>query len=262
MKMKEIKSAIKKRINQLNTGIDRARLDARHFPAGRLRVSGRTVPQYYQVIGGKEEYLSRDKAETVIALAQKRYNKEFIKQASAEVARLESVLESLAQGGAEDTYYKLSPLRKRLVEPYILPDEVYKKRWEGMEYNTNPYNIEDKKYATRKGDMVRSKSEKILADMLYEMKIPYHYEQELRLGNRYSVYPDFTLLDISTRKEVYWEHLGLLDDHNYLCKNLRKLDEYRHHGIYQRKNLIVTYETSANPLDTEGIRRMLNDMFK
>lgn len=32
------------------------------------------------IIGGKEEYLSRDKAETVIALAQKRYNKEFIKQ--------------------------------------------------------------------------------------------------------------------------------------------------------------------------------------
>lgn len=260
--MNEIRKIIKNRIETLQRGIDTAKLDAKGFPEGQLRITGKNIPEYYRILGDKQEYLGRDKAKTIISLAQKSYNKDFIKKATTELTYFEKILKHLPEGDAESVFQKLPLRRQNIVEPYILPDEVYKKRWEEMEYNTNPYNIEDKKYATRKGDMVRSKSEKILADMLYEMKIPYHYEQELRLGNRHSVYPDFTLLDISTRKEVYWEHLGLLDDHNYLCKNLRKLDEYRHHGIYQRKNLIVTYETSANPLDTEGIRRMLSDMFK
>lgn len=258
--MDEIRKSIKNRIATLQSGLDKATLEAKGFPEGQLRITGKKIPEYYRILGDKQEYLGRDKAGTIISLAQKSYNKDFIKKASIELAFMERVLRYLPEGNAEGVFQKLPPRRQNIVEPYILSDETYKKRWEEMEYSTNPYNIEDKKYATRKGDMVRSKSEKMIADMLYELHIPYHYEQELRLGSRYSVYPDFTLLDISTRKEVYWEHLGLLDDHDYLCKNLRKLDEYRRHGIYSRKNLIITYETADVPIDTEGIRKMLENM--
>ena len=74
-------------------------------------------------------------------------------------------------------------------------------------------------------------------------------------------YPDFTLLRVKTREEVYLEHFGLLDDEEYLYKNLQKLDEYRDNGIYPGKNLIFTYETGDNPLYIRGIRAMLKDIF-
>ena len=64
---------------------------------------------------------------------------------------------------------------------------------------------------TAKGERVRSKSEKILADYFYSRKIPYHYEKPLHLRGYGIVYPDFTLLSRKTRREVYWEHEGLVE---------------------------------------------------
>ena len=50
-------------------------------------------------------------------------------------------------------------------------------------------------YYTIKGERVRSKSEKIIADELYRYQIPYKYEFPLTLAthNRnIQLYPDFT----------------------------------------------------------------------
>ena len=51
-----------------------------------------------------------------------------------------------------------------------------------------------------------------------------------------------------------------MDDEDYRKENMYKLDLYRANGIYPGKNLIFTYETADNPLDINGIRRMLKDI--
>ena len=94
------------------------------------------------------------------------------------------------------------------------------------------------------------------------MGIPYLYEQALKLRNGKIYYPDFTLLKKNTRETIYLEHLGLLDDETYRKSNLLKLDEYRANGIYIGKNLLITYETLDSPLDINGIRRMLKEIFE
>ena len=55
-------------------------------------------------------------------------------------------------------------------------------------------NPEQKIFYTKKGEYVRSKSEKILADMFYDLNIPYEYECQLILRNGYEYYPDFTFI--------------------------------------------------------------------
>ena len=55
--------------------------------------------------------------------------------------------------------------------------------WQSKTFKTNSYKTENKIYDTRRGEKVRSKSEAIIADMLFEMGIPYHYEYPLRLRN-------------------------------------------------------------------------------
>jgi len=65
---------------------------------------------------------------------------------------------------------------------------------------------------TAKGERVRSKSEIIIADSLMRAGVPYRYEFPIILNGYGKIYPDFTVLNVGLRKELYWEHLGMMDD--------------------------------------------------
>lgn len=101
----------------------------------------------------------------------------------------------------------------------------------------------------------------MIANLYFEMGIPYKYEFPLKLPNGKIKYPDFTVLDKRNRKEIYHEHMGLMGDENYRNANLNKLSEYLKNGIYIGKNLIITFETAENPIDIRAIKRMLEKIF-
>lgn len=63
------------------------------------------------------------------------------------------------------------------------------------------------------GDMLRSKSEVIIANMLHERVIPFRYEQPLFAGDGTIRLPDFTVTWAG--RTYYWEHLGRLDLTDY-----------------------------------------------
>ncbi|WP_134500736.1 ATP-dependent DNA helicase [Microvirga pakistanensis] len=63
------------------------------------------------------------------------------------------------------------------------------------------------------GDMLRSKSEVIIANLLHQSGIPFRYEEPLLAKDGTIRLPDFT---ITWRGETFfWEHLGLLDQTAY-----------------------------------------------
>ena len=72
------------------------------------------------------------------------------------------------------------------------------------------------------------------------------------------MYPDFTILKMPEREEVYLEHLGMMDDMEYINTFLYKLETYEKNGIYMGINLFFTYETSKKPLNT----RVLDDFIR
>ncbi len=112
-----------------------------------------------------------------------------------------------------------------------------------------------------RNERVRSKSEKIIADKLYSLGIPYRYEYPIILKGNVKIYPDFTILKMSEREEVYLEHLGMMDDMDYINSLLYKLDTYEKNGIYLGINLFFTYETSKNPLNTRALDDFLRKLF-
>jgi ATP-dependent DNA helicase RecQ len=81
-------------------------------------------------------------------------------------------------------------------------------------------------YQTLSGDMVRSKSEVIIANILFDRKIPYVYEKEL-VVHRQNYSPDFTIQ--WKGKTYYWEHLGLLEQGQYQKEWKIKEAMYRKH---------------------------------
>jgi ATP-dependent exoDNAse (exonuclease V) alpha subunit len=64
--------------------------------------------------------------------------------------------------------------------------------------------------------MVRSKSEVIIANMLFDREIPFEYERPLYAADGSFYLPDFTIL--WRGENYYWEHLGLLQREEYRRK--------------------------------------------
>jgi len=92
-------------------------------------------------------------------------------------------------------------------------------------------------YKTQKGDLVISKSEVIIANMLYTSKIEYTYEEKLYYDNNKYILPDFTIK--YNGKTYYWEHLGLIGVENY---DKRWIEKKKIYNKYFPNQLIITYE--------------------
>ncbi len=79
-------------------------------------------------------------------------------------------------------------------------------------------------YPTTKGDVVRSKSEVIIANLLFYEGLEYEYEAKLQHKHG-TMKPDFTIKTPSG-KRIYWEHLGMLGVEEYDKVWLYKKDVY------------------------------------
>jgi UvrD-like helicase C-terminal domain len=123
-------------------------------------------------------------------------------------------------------------------------------------------------HRTERGDLVRSKSELVIADKLFARGIEYSYEQPLVLPNGRVRYPDFTIADHARGVTFYWEHLGLLDDPGYRLRWEAKRAEYKaakvipwQEGGGETGTLIETRDAPGGALDAEAIARLINDIF-
>jgi hypothetical protein len=85
-------------------------------------------------------------------------------------------------------------------------------------------------HRTADGDMVRSKSEVIVADTLKRLGIPYLYEKALILADGIPRHPDFTI-QLQGRPPIFWEHLGMLGSPGYRADWEAKRAAYAAHGI-------------------------------
>lgn len=234
-------------------------------PQGNLRVSKiKGIPRYYHMTKPGDtqgKYIQKKNKNLACQLAQKDYLQKLYREAARELESINIYLTNHKETDLENIYDGLNQYRKEIVTPLVITDEMYAEQWLKEPYQTNPYYLEEKVYPTKRDEMVRSKSEVMLADMYYELGIPYRYEAELRLKNGKRKYPDFTLFNTRTREVIYHEHLGLMDNEEYRQANFNKLDEYRRSGIYLGKNLIITYEGEGCYLNIKEIKQMIKQMF-
>jgi hypothetical protein len=120
-------------------------------------------------------------------------------------------------------------------------------------------------HRTVRGDLVRSKSELVIASMLHARGIEYVYEQPLVLAQGRTRYSDFTIADHARGVTFYWEHLGLLDDPAYRTRWERKRGEYLAAGIKPWQEgggaesiLIETRDEPGGGLDAAQIATLID----
>jgi len=233
-------------------------------PAGHLRVDqSKKAPHFYLINDEPPgvHYLRKEDGDLASRIAQKEYCEKTLSLAQAEIREIDAFCCRFRDNRADLTYSSLIPARQDLVKPAILDDTAFAQRWLAQDFESCPLYPEAKLFMTRQGQMVRSKTELMQANVYDELGIPYRYEAKLVLHDGTVWYPDFTTLHVGKRMVVYHEHLGLLDDMEYRRQAMIKIDAYKRNGIFIGKNLILTSETKGCPFNLETFRSTIRELF-
>lgn len=206
----------------------------------------------------QETYIRKENLPLVNKLAQKAYDQKMQRLINRRLKQLTKLSEEYRDDEVEDIYNKLHPIRKELVNPVETPWEQRLQEWKSIHYVGKGFDPGTPEIYTKKGERVRSKSEKILADTFYELGIEYKYECPIKLKGYGVVYPDFTILRKKDGKEVYWEHDGRMDDPSYAEKAIRKINSYIANCIFPGERLIITYESSGVVISDKVIHQLIS----
>ena len=261
-KMVDIKRTITLRIAELKEMIGYLERSSVLGRSGRLRIStSKNRTQYYLVQDSGDpdgSYLKKNQVEIARELAQKDYILQVLNAAKSEQEKLLKLLKTDSVGAPEKIYDHLSEERKALIAPIRLSDEEFARKWSEQEYQTKgiPEGMPTFQTERGRGELVRSKSEMIIADMMYHMGIPYRYECPIYLSGE-TIHPDFTVLNRRERKEYYLEHLGRMDDPQYCADFVWRLFLYEENRIFPGENLLFTFESDRQPLRPQLVRRLL-----
>ena len=264
--MEEIKNMLEERekyLHQLKAEKERLLKGA---PEGYLRVcQSRNKIQYYKRTNSKDfsgTYINEDNMRSAYELAQKDYDQKIINGIEKELKAISKYKEAYPDKSIEQIYDSLHPARKRLILPIKESDEEFIAHWESVEYKGKDFFYDTSEHYTAKGERVRSKSEVIIADALNRAGIPYRYEYPLYIKGLEYINPDFTILNVKKRKEIIWEHLGLMDKPDYAEDNVYKINCYERSGYHMGDNLICTFETKANPLNQKIVKEIIQRNFE
>ncbi|XTZ17900.1 AAA family ATPase [Micromonospora echinospora] len=111
-------------------------------------------------------------------------------------------------------------------------------------------------HRTTRGELVRSKSEVVIANLLHTAGIDYKYERALT-GTAVSgtIHPDFTFVDPGG-DVIVWEHLGMLDRPGYRASWERRRAWYLANGFVPGETLF-TSEESGGGLDSSALAKQV-----
>lgn len=127
-------------------------------------------------------------------------------------------------------------------------------KWRNKNWLRNSSFPEDLRYVSTNGVVLRSKSEREIANALEAAGISYKADVKIECNGEI-YYANFVIYkDDGT--EVIWEHFGLEDNRKYMAGNRVRLEDYINVlGLRPWKNLIWTYDSDIE--DSRVIREII-----
>lgn len=215
--------------------------------------------QYYLRPGNSSPmgtYIKKKDIEIARIMAKIEYNENLLEEIDRKKLDIQHMLNMSNENVYVTALNRMTEAKRNLISIPFVSDEEYMLNWLHQDFEKMGFKENMPEYYTRKGLRVRSKTEVIIADILDEMAVPFIYERPLRL-NADVVHPDFTLLNMKNKKELYWEHFGMMDDIEYRNNAFLKIRKYEDAGLFQHDSLIWTFETSKYQINTKQLRKMI-----
>lgn len=230
------------------------------LPKGHLQCSRSNGTEQYLIDG---KYVSKKKIDWIRGVAQREYYEDIIPIMESILKKLYSADKIYEDQVLKSSYHSLCNARKKLITPLFFTIEEKIESFMTEQYPPGEFKKENhSEFYTAKGERVRSKSELLISEQLCKYGIPYRYEKPIELldWNRVIVCrPDFTVMNRRTGKIYLYEHFGRMDDFMYVENSMRKLDLYEKNGYLLGKNLIITRETVASPLNIQKVDSYINE---
>ena len=243
------------RLNQL-TGYESTRLKVKSSE------NGNDYYYLYSTETNKFNYIGKSTNAEVLKIKEAHYLQRSTCQLEREINSIEKLLSQCVRSSYDDINQRMPKAYKGALINQVPAPSIQLANWknemEKRKAGFPPFRPHELIHRTRDGTMVRSKSEAMIADALFDAGLRFKSETGVVInramgGGERKVYPDFEILHPKTHELVWWEHLGRADDGSYMQGSLEKLEEYGDAGINLGKNLIITSETIDAPL-TRGAR--------
>lgn len=197
------------------------------------------------------KYLPKKRRSLAHALARKKYESLLLKDMQDELKCINLYINHRKEVNWSWLLAKDSPYRELLIN-----DD-----WENQPYEKKDDHPESLTHQGPKGELMRSKSETIIAHLLYERGIPYHYEEIHHFG-KIDIGSDFTIKHPVTGQIYIWEHFGMAEKKSYQQQEIiPKIPAYLNAGFIPGVNLITTYETDNVSMDISKIEQLIKDYF-
>jgi ATP-dependent exoDNAse (exonuclease V) alpha subunit len=171
----------------------------------------------------------------------------------------------------------LADLRRLATDEHAVIPQRFTNLFETQNKDMRPLPVEvngkwmDEKliHRSRRGTLLRSKSEVIIDDTLASHDVAAAYEVKFFStdGNDYRL-PDFTVEDAASGRTILWEHCGMLSDAGYRRRWEDKLRWYRANGVLpieegggERGSLVVTIDDERGGIDAHAIEQRVTEVF-
>lgn len=270
---KIIKEA-QKEADKLEKMIDKIERFLGHAPEGCLKYQnkGKRTYFYHQYMNEKtkrwsRKYIKKENISLARELAQKHYYAAIRPVLERNLEVLKNFIKQYQVQELEKVYNGLSNERKNLIAPLLNSKEERIRQWKEEQYEKNNSYAENLRYETEQGDFVRSKSEVIIANILYHHRndIWYKYERPLDVlidGKIRTIYPDFTIINIHMGRMIYWEHAGRMDDPHYANDFVKKVNIYISNNLLPGRDVFFTYESQSNSLEISVIKKLVENILE
>lgn len=186
----------------------------------------------------KEVGITKDK-NRIYSLTRAEYLRQQLSILESNMKVLKTCIDKYRDPSPEEIEKKLAVKCPNLPVASILFSN--KDTWNTDPYEKNPFYKEHLQFVTTNGLVVRSKSEKEIANNLEAFNIMFRYDALVKCANA-NYYTDF-LIKRPNGSFLLWEHFGRENDEDYMKKSSIKIRNYINEGYRPWEDLIWTLDS-------------------
>lgn len=233
------------------------------LPPGGLTANQKNGRYYYKrLYRGCYEYIGSEATEMVRNLKLRK----FLEVSISTIEKNKKLIKALCDGFLSpdpETIVPSLPLAYRpeggenFENPYFVD-------YRGWEYS--PY-VKDERFenlltfSTVKGDLVRSEPEALIANLLYEKGISYHYREQIETCSTV-FHPTFCVAVKSDSCFRLLEHCGCISSPGCINAFLLKIEKYMKSGFVPFKDVFFTFEDEDGNVDMKDVNLLIETHFR
>ncbi len=242
---------------------DKYKIELDESPEGSLlhQMKGKNVEflhSFYQDGKRVRKGINR-KPDLIKSLAKKEFDRKAYEILSNNVTAIREAMNNHIPFDVDEILQSMNKAYSMLPEDYFFDQDKWKvtagldedlltkikrhEEWGKKSYKEYWGYPQNKTKTTSRGKKVRSISELLIAEKLYEYSIPFHYEELLERDGRLFA-PDFTF-EGADYNCFYLDYFGMMENERYAKRNIQKLNAYYDAGLIPGDNLIVVFDCNG-----------------